>query len=755
MADTPTYEDSTASVDSRVSDLLDRMTLGEKAGQVVGVFSSEVQADPHDSHTLDEVKRLVRDRGIGSATPFATGFSNLNSPVVVPRIANQLQRIAREETRLGIPLLVPVDAIHGHANVKGATVFPHNLGMAATWDRELTRRAARVTAVEMRATGTTMNYSPTADVTRDPRWGRTYETYGESTRLVGELVDAEIEGLQDGQLAGADRSADRPTGSDPAVAATVKHFPAYGDPARGEDAAPTDTSMDALRRVFLPPFERAIDANVAAVMPSYSSIGGEPVHGSRRFLTTLLREDLGFEGPVVSDWHGVAFLHEQHRTASSLRAATVQATRAGVDMASIGGPEYATHLVEAVENGTLSERRLDRSVERILRLKFRLGLFEDPYVDPTRAQTVVGRRDHRELSLACARESVVLAENAADVLPAGNDPDRILLTGPNADSLDGLCGGWTVADLSAEHGTTVREGLAAETGEGTTVTYEPGATITEERDPDAAVTAAAEADLAVVVAGENWYIHEFGPASRTGPNGTFPSRQTLTLPDAQTRLLERIAETGTPTVLVVVAGRPLAIPSAVAAADATLLAFYPGTEGGTAIAEILTGTTNPSGRLPISVPRSTGHLPTVHDHLPHPHPLGKDDHPPSYDPLFAFGHGLSYTDFEYESLSCSADRIGPTDPIDVSITLSNRGDRPGTEVVQVYLRDEVSSRVTPVRELKRFERTAIQPGDRRTVTVTLTPSDLALVRPDGSTTVEPGTFTVTCGGLSTEFEVTE
>ncbi|SEW10654.1 glycoside hydrolase family 3 N-terminal domain-containing protein [Natrinema salifodinae] len=750
---TPTYEDRQASIDERVDDLLDRMTLAEKTGQVTGAFSSDARADPYGSHALKDLESLVRERAIGWVTPFATGFSKHNSPAVVPRIANRLQRIAREETRLGIPLLVPVDAVHGHANVAGATVFPHNLGLAATWSPDLVRRAARVTATEMRATGATVNYSPNTDVAREPRWGRTYETYGEAARLVGELARAEVEGLQ----GGSDGSG---LADSTAVAATVKHFPAYSAPQRGEDAAPNDVSMSTLHRVFVPPFERAIDAGAAAVMPSYSAVDGEPIHGSRRFLTELLRDDLGFDGLTLSDWHGVAFLHRRHGTAPSLRDAVDQATRAGLDVASIGGREYADLLVDLVEEGRVPEARLDESVRRVLECKFRLGLFDDPYVDPNEGQEVVGRDAHRELSLQCARESIVLLQNDGDALPFGDDVDELLVTGPNAASLDALCSGWTVAGLSEAHGTTVRDGLETVTDArttGTTVTFEPGASIraTTDAELDAAAAAAETADAAVVVLGETWYVHEFGPESVTGPTDEFPTRSQLELPQAQTRLLERVADTGTPTVLVVVAGRPLAIPDESRLADAVLTGFYPGYEGGRAIAEILVGETNPSGRLPISMPKSVGHLPTVHDHRPSPRPLGEDNHPPAYDPLFAFGHGLSYTDFEYESLTCTADRLDPDDDLDVSVTVANRGDRTGTEAVQLYLRDVVSSRVTPVRELVGFERLTIAPGERKRATVTLTPAELGVTHPDGSTVVEPGRFEVMSGGLSGEFTVTE
>jgi beta-glucosidase len=744
-----TYTDSGAPVSARVEDLLDRMTVEEKAGQLtgmwVGKFSTtdgSTNMDGLVEQTLNDVKDAIRTSAIGSVTPFGTGISPYNNPAVTSRIANQLQRVAINDTRLGIPLIVPVDAIHGHANVDGSAIFPHNLGMAATWNPELVRRSARITAKEMRATGATQNYSPTADVARDPRWGRTYETYGESPHLVQELVAAEIQGLQRRDASISD-----------GVAATTKHFPAYSGPVRGEDAAPTEVSPTTLRRVYLPPFERAIDEGTLGIMPSYNSVDREPVHGSRRFLTDLLREELAFRGAVYSDWLAAEMLPNNHRTVDSMSEAVRQVLDAGMDMFSVGGPDTTGRIVDLVASGRYPEGRLDDHVRRVLRTKFRLGLFDDPFVHPSDASDIVGRLEHRQAALDSVRQSVTLLENRDETLPLEPDLDSVLVTGPNADSINNLCGGWSVVQNESYRGSTIRDGVDLVTEDNTSITHEPGASITETKDLDRVRSAAEESEAAVVVLGENWYIHEFGPRSVTGPTDEFPKRDQLSLPEAQRELLKTVHETGTPTVLVVVSGRPLVLTDVVEHADAVLMGYLPGKEGGQGIAEVVFGSVNPSGKLPISMPRSIGQLPQTHDRLPHPTPIGENEHAPSYDPLYEFGYGLSYADCSYEKIKIEQSEVGAQGTVDVTVTLENRGDRSVTEVVQLYVRDRVSSRVTPVRELKGFDRVAVPAGETESATLSLAVDALGVVQPDGDVAVEPGTFEVTSGGLSAEFEV--
>nr|WP_222920180.1 glycoside hydrolase family 3 protein [Natrinema sp. SYSU A 869] len=438
------------------------LTLTEKVGQLVGAY---VGSMGDTELSVDDTAALVRDEGVGTIAAFGIGISPHRDPRRVAEIANRLQRVAIEETHHGIPLLLPVDAVHGHAYVDGATVFPHGLGVAATRNPANARLAGEITAAEMRATGANLNYGPTCDVARDPRWGRTFETFGESPLLCGAFAGATVRGLES--------EADGPR-----VAATAKHFPAYGDPAGGEDAAAVDRSASTIHRLFVPPFARAIDAGASVVMPCYNSIDGEPAHGSRRYLIELLRERLGFNGAVASDWGGIDHLHEDHRVTASQRDSARTAVDAGLDLISIGRDEYTAHIRDLVEAGDLSEARIDDAVSRILELKASLGLFEDPYVDVERVRTTVGASAHRRAALQAARESQTLLENGG-VLPLADDLDSILVAGPNADSLCNQYGGWSVQDPDPDSGTTVLEGIAGRAGDETTVQYEQGATLSE------------------------------------------------------------------------------------------------------------------------------------------------------------------------------------------------------------------------------------------------------------------------------------
>ncbi|MFC7212624.1 glycoside hydrolase family 3 N-terminal domain-containing protein [Saliphagus sp. GCM10025334] len=714
--------------------ILDELSLEEKAGQLVGTWVGSMGEDV----TIDDAKTMIRDHHLGTVAAFGIGVSWFHDPERVAEVANEMQRAAVEETDHGIPLFIPVDAVHGHGYVDHAAVFPHGLGLAATRRTPLARTAGRITATEMRATGANVNYAPTGDVARDPRWGRTFETFGESPLLCGAFAAATVRGLE--------------SEGDHRVAATIKHFPAYGDPTGGEDTGAVECDPATLHRTFLPPFEAAIDAGVSLVMPCYNAVNGDPAHGSAHILTELLRERLGFDGAVVSDWGGVDHLHEDHRVTRDRRDSARRAITAGLDSISIGRAEYAAHVRDLVESGELPQSRLDDAVRRILRLKVDLGLFDDPYVDPGAATETVGAPEHRAAALEAARESQTLLKNDG-VLPLDSELDEVLVTGPNADSLRNQLGGWSVQQPVTDAGTTLLEGVEAAADERTTVRYERGAGIDEPDDVDAAVDAAADADVAVVALGENWYYHEFGPQQVAGETGAFPTRTQLELPDAQHDLLERIHGTGTPTVLVLITGRPLAVEWAAAEVPAILMSYYPGSEGGTAIAETLFGEHNPSGRLPISVPRSTGHLPSHFDQLAHPTPIGDDEHPDSYDPLFPFGHGLSYTDFEIRDLEAADSSIGPGESVSVSVTVENVGHRDGSRALDVFLRDEVSSRVRPVREHVAFEKIDLDVDESATVDVTIPNDALAVIDSDGRKTVEPGTFTLFCGDQSTTVDV--
>jgi beta-glucosidase len=468
----PPYRNSSIPVDQRVDDLLDRMTISEKVGQLVGTWAGELSS----TKDLDDVEQEIVEHGVGAVASFGwAGARDLRLDDVVETV-NCLQEVARSETRLGIPLLFNVDAVHGHAYVTEGTAFPNGLGMAATWDERLTESGAAVTAREVRASGAHQNYSPTCDVARDPRWGRTFETFGESPYLCGKLAAAKVRGYQ-GDGIEADES----------VIATAKHFPAYSEPVRGEDASPVETSEYLLRNVFTPSFVDALEEDVESVMPCYNAIDGQPAHGSQQLLTEFLRDDLGFDGTVVSDWHGVEMLHENHRVTADHRDSVRLTRQAGLDIASVDAIDHARHLQSLVEAGDLSESVVDESVRRVLEQKFRLGLFEDPFVDAETATEVVGSDEHRDQALDAARESMTLLSNDG-TLPLDDETD-VLVAGPNADDPRNQLGGWSVTDTEGADIVTIREGI--ESLAGGDVTYERGSGIDEPDDIVAAPPPAA------------------------------------------------------------------------------------------------------------------------------------------------------------------------------------------------------------------------------------------------------------------------
>jgi beta-glucosidase len=725
----------------RIERIVSEMTVAELVGQMVGVYS---HAD------TDDVLSAITDHHVGSVH---FGDTPYDTPGAMADLANAAQEAAVDASRFDVPVFLRAMAEHGHAAVSGATVFPQQLGLGATRDPDLVADCAAVAATELRATGVQQTSSPIGDVARDARWGRIPETFGESPALNAELVAAMVRGYQE---------------RDDPVIAVIKHFPMYSEGVRGEDQAPNDVSAYTMRRVHLPPYAAGIEAGTGGIMPCYNAIEGEPVHGSERYLRDLLREELGFEGYVLADYAGAEDLHGGHGTSGSLAESLWRAVHAGVDLFPSGGPEYAETLVGLVEDGELSRERVAESARRVLRTKAALGLFEDPFVDATAAPAALGTDAHRAVARDVARESMTLLENdgllplagagpdgdsatdAGESAAADDAPGTVLVTGPNADDIAHQQGGWGTVRDPEPLGDTVLEGIREVAPDETTVVYEQGATVEERRDVDAAREAAADADVAVAVVGEPDYVHEFLGPEIDEPDA-FPHRESLALPDAQRDLVGAVHDTGTPTVVVFVTGRPLATPWIAEHVPAVLMAYQPGSEGG-AVADVLFGRVDPGGRLPVSVPRSEGQIPQRFNHLPNP-VVAEDTHRPSYDPLWEYGHGLSYADFEYGDLSLSATEIGPEETVDVTVPVRNVSDRPGTAVVEAFVSDELSSRVTPVRELAGFERLTLDPGAEATASFTLGGDDLAVVDPDGGRRVEPGTFTVSVGDQTVSFDV--
>lgn len=710
----------------RVEALLAQMTLEEKVGQMTQLTLTVVAAEggpQRDSVRLDSAKlrRALVDRHVGSLLNVVGGALTVDG---WHALLTQIQDVATRETRLRIPVLYGIDFVHGANYTRGGTIFPHNLGIAATFNPRHARRLGEVTGDEALASGLQWNFAPVLDMGRQPLFPRFYETFGEDPLVATVMGREAVRGMQ--------RSG--------RVAATLKHYLAYSAPRSGRDRTPAELAPRAVRESYLPPFAEAVRAGARTVMVNSGEIDGEPVHASRYWLTDVLRGELGFTGVVVTDWEDVAYLHTRHRVAPTMKDAVRMAVEAGIDMSMTPYDfAFADHLVALVREGTIPESRIDQSVRRILTLKEELGLFDAPYPDPTlrgsfatEASAAAARR--------AARESITLLRNEGGILPLRRDA-RILVTGPAAGSLTALNGGWTYtwqgtdwAQLPEGPRTVVEAMLRR----GADVRYVRGSGFTEAVDIDAAARAAAEVDVAVVVIGEDAYAEGVG------------NIVDLTLPAPQLRLVEAIQATGTPTVLVLVEGRPRVVSRVADAARGVVLAYLPGMHGGEAIAEVLFGEVNPSGRLPFTYPRHPNDLVT-YDHK-FTETLGAEG-APGFRPQWEFGHGLSYTTFAYGDLRLGAERIGPADSLAVQVTVTNTGPRAGQEAVLLFTRQHYASVTPPVRRLRAFEKIALEPGASRTVTFTLPASDLRFVARDGRLVLEPGDFDVMVGGLKATFRL--
>jgi beta-glucosidase len=739
------YQEASLPVEMRVRDLLARMTLAEKIRQM----------------SMDDAAAFIQDGAVTAATLRARlgeqSIGCLQDPRLAPPASaaatNAIQRYLVEQTRLGIPALVISECLHGHMSVD-ATVFPQAIGLASTWNPELVQRLAAATAREARAVGVAQALAPDLDLARDPRGGRVEETYGEDPYLVERLGVAYIRGMQ-----GAGSTVDRQH-----LVCTPKHFAAHGSPEAGMNLAPVAGGVRDLRTLYLPPFQAAIcEAGALSLMPAYSEYEGVPASANRLLLTRILREEWGFRGYVFADYGAVSMLHTFHRTAHDAAEAGRQALAAGMDLEAPADYGFGASLLELVGKGLVPVAQVDQAVTRILRVKFLAGLFENPYAEPQRAAKVVHSRAHQRLARAVAQEAIILLKNDGDLLPLSPRLRRLAVIGPNAAV-------WQAGDytLTSARGVTPLDGIRAAVSKRTEVVYAEGCGHHQlERDGfAAAVAAAAASEVAIVViggssmalAGTGW-----GNDERTATCGEGFDCTELTPPGLQDELVRAIQATGTPTVVVLIHGRPYSIPWMAEHIPAIVEAWYPGEAGGHALADILFGKVNPSGKLPITVPRSVGHVPAFYNHKPSargyyhrpgtPEKPGRDYvfAPPT--PLYEFGHGLSYTTFAYSALQVQPPRLFPAGLVEVSVEVENTGGRAGQEVVQLYLNDVVSSVTTPVKVLRRFTKIALAPGERQTVRFTLGPDDLQLLDVDGRWVVEPGQFDVLVGGLRASFEV--
>ncbi|GIE92580.1 glycoside hydrolase family 3 N-terminal domain-containing protein [Paractinoplanes rishiriensis] len=735
-ADVP-YRDATLPVEARVDDLLGRMTLPEKVGQML-------QLDARN-----DVKEIVSEKLAGSILH--------TSPA---KMLEAIDLVAT--TRLQIPLLTAEDCIHGHSFWPGATIFPSQLAMAASWDPALLERVGRVTAVEVSTTGIHQTFSPVLCIARDLRWGRVDETFGEDPFLIGELGSAMIRGYQGGGL------------SDPtAILATAKHFAGYSETQGGRDASEADLSPRKLRSWFLPPFERVAREGCRVFMLGYQSMDGVPITANKWLLNDVLKQEWGFAGTLVTDWDNVGRMVWEQRVCAGYAEAAAVAVRAGNDQVMVT-PGFFEGALEAVERGLLQEQEIDAAVRRILRLKFELGLFENPRApDPVRQRAVIGAPEHAEFNLEVARRSLVLLRNDG-VLPidAGARFKRIAVIGPNADDVSAQLGDWAgnsgqVDWMPDGHPRelveTVLDGFRALVPERWDVTYARGAEIERlvpdpegETYPDGqprppvsqsapvdehlleqARNQAIGADYAVVVVGDT--------VNLTGEN---KSTATLELLGGQIALLDAVAATRTPMIVVLINSKPCVLPPSALGAAAIVQAFNPGMRGGRAIAELALGLIEPSGRMPLSVPRHVGQQPVYYNQIRGQHGTRYADL--TQEPLFVFGEGLSYTTLVYSDISVSSPIVPMGGFIRARVTLTNTGERPALETVQVYVSDLVSSVTWAVRELKAYRQVTVPPGESVTVDLEVPAADCSLVTADGRRVVEPGDFELQAGPSSRE-----
>jgi beta-glucosidase len=750
----PLYKDPAASVEQRIEDLLSRMTLEEKIAQITCIWNRKQEIltpagdfDPAKARQLFPagIGQVARPGDLrGSGSPFEQPFRNARETVA---LVNAIQHYAVKDTRLGIPVLFHEEGLHGYV-ARDATSFPQAIALASSWDPDLLTRVFTVAAREMRARGAQMALAPVVDVARDPRWGRIEETYGEDPYLVSQLGIAAVRGFQGDSLPLASGR----------VFATLKHMTGHGQPESGTNTGPASISERTLREVFFPPFAAAIhSAHALNVMPSYNEIDGVPSHANYWLLHDVLRGEMAFTGAVVSDYEAIEQLDELHHVEPDLMHAAARALHAGVDFDLPDGAAYAK-LPEALAAGLVTQSEIDAAVRRMLRMKFLAGLFENPYADARYAETITNDPEARALAVEAARRTTILLKNDG-TLPLHADTIKTLaIIGPNAAVAQ--LGGYS--NIPA-HTVGVLDGIKTKVGNRVQIVTAEGVRLTDKGDwySDEVVLANRDDNLArikqavslaqgaeeiILVLGGN------GATSREGWAKThLGDRATLGLIAQQDDLARAMFALGKPVVVVLINGPPLSIPEVAAKTNALVEAWYPGQEGGTALADILFGDANPGGKLPVTIARSVGQLPMFYNQKPSAHRGYLFD---SKDPLFPFGFGLSYTTFEIGPPHLSATQIKSDGSVTVSVDVRNTGKVAGDEVVQLYLHERVSSVTRPVKELKGFRRVTLAPGQTTTVEFTLDRTAFALWDEHMKHIVEPGTFEVMAGPNSVDLKTT-
>lgn len=732
------YLNPAASVEDRVDDLMVRMTLKEKVyqmNQFVGLDhmrQAEKDLTEEELHSSDaqgfykgvfseDVKQMTRRGEIGS-------FLH----VLTPEESNLLQELA-SESRLKIPLLIGIDAIHGNALVSGTTVYPSPITLASTWENSYLETIGMQTAKEMRATGSQWTFTPNIDVLRDPRWGRVGETFGEDHLLVGDLGAAMIRGFQQNDFTGTEK-----------VIACAKHMIAGGEPINGLNAAPMDVSMRTLKEVHLKPYKKAIDAGVYSIMAAHNELNGIPCHMSSWLMTDLFRKQWGFKGFYVSDWLDIERIEKLHQVAGSLKEASYLSVNAGMDM-HMHGPKFPEAILALVEEGTLSVERVNEACKKILTAKFKLGLFENRLVDTKAINDKIFTEEHQKTALETAQKGIILLKNNG-LLPLveTTEKKRILVTGPNANNQT-ILGDWHAAQPN-ENVTTIFEGLKmVGKQKGYSVEFfDSGENIRKIKSSDIETAAqkASDVDYAVVVVGDNAMRYRWKDKTA----GENMGRAALDLPGKQLALVKAIKATGTPVIIVLVNHRPISEPWLHEQIPAILEAWAPGSLGGQAVAEIIFGDVIPSGKLTLTVARDVGQLRIIYNHKPsayfHKYALTKST------PLYPFGYGLSYTNFEYTKPKLSIPILNSNETVSVSVSVTNTGNYDGDEVVQMYIRDQISSATRPVKELKGYQRIFLKKGQTKQVSFDIDKNTLAFYDIDMNYCVEPGDFTIMVGSSS-------
>ncbi|MDX3900817.1 MAG: glycoside hydrolase family 3 N-terminal domain-containing protein [Sphingobium sp.] len=751
-AQKPVYKDASASVEARVDDLIARMTLEEKIAQITTVWENKVKIFDADLQ-LDPAKLPAAfPNGLGHFTRPSDAKGAVSPRVVKGRdprqtvaLVNALQKWATTQTRLGIPILFHEEGLHGYAAI-GATSFPQSIAMASSFDPDLVRDVNKVIAREIRSRGVSLVLSPVVDIARDPRWGRIEETFGEDPYLVGEMGVAAVEGLQ-----GPGRSRTLAPGK---VFATLKHLTGHGQPESGTNVGPAPISRRELRENFFPPFEQVVKrTGIEAVMASYNEIDGVPSHANRWLLEDVLREEWGFRGAVVSDYSAIDQLMSIHHIAPDLEGAAIRALDAGVDADLPEGLSYAT-LTKAVREGRVAESKIDLAVRRMLELKFRAGLFENPYADAARSVAITNNADARALALKAAQRSVTLLKNDG-MLPLKAE-GTIGVFGPSAAvaRLGGYYG-------QPPHSVSILDGIKAKVGNRARIVFAQGVKITENDDwwedkvvkSDPAANRRLIAEAVEAAKGVDRIVLTLGDTEQSSREGWADShlgdRPSLDLVGEQQELFDALKALGKPITVVLINGRPASTVKISEEANALVEGWYLGEQGGNAMADILFGDVNPGGKLPVTIPRSVGQLPMFYNAKPSARRGYLFD---TTAPLYPFGYGLSYTSFDLSAPRLSAASMGKGATVTVSVDVRNTGAREGDETVQLYIRDKVSSVTRPVKELKGFQRVTLKPGETRTVSFKVEPEALQMWNDRMERVVEPGEFAIMTGPNSVDLK---